>query len=141
MAVSGICGGRRRKAEGQDTVSAKLQHKRTRQKQEIAMDIRRAFAFLSAIWYLAKRVCRRQAEPATRRKEGKYMTQLLVSHRKKRPSTAPPRLLARPLAEKAPVAIFVAWLNLSQREKARVFVTASTMAITVHPHRQHSTFS
>ena len=44
---------------------------------------------------------------------------------------APPRLLARPLAEKAPVAIFVAWLNLSQREKARVFVTARTMAMTV----------
>jgi hypothetical protein len=50
---------------------------------------------------------------------------------KNRPRTAPPRLLARPLAEKAPVAMFVAWLNLSQREKARVFVTANTIAITV----------
>jgi hypothetical protein len=58
------------------------------------------------------------------------VTQLLVPYLKKRPSTAPPRLLARPLAEKAPVAIFVAWLNLSQREKARVFVTANTIAIT-----------
>lgn len=36
---------------------------------------------------------------------------------------------ANPLAEKAPPAMFEAWLNLSQREKARELVIVSAMAI------------
>lgn len=51
-------------------------------------------------------------------------------HLKKRPSIAPPRLLASPLALKAFVAMLEAWLNLSHREKAKVFVTVRTMAMT-----------
>lgn len=59
------------------------------------------------------------------------MQQASYYHLKKRPRTAPPTELARPLALKAFVARFEAWLNLSHLEKAKVLVTVRTIAMTV----------
>lgn len=53
-------------------------------------------------------------------------------HLKKRPSVAPPILLASPLALNAFVARFDAWLNLSQLKKAVVLVTVRRVAMTAY---------
>lgn len=47
-----------------------------------------------------------------------------------RPTMFDARLPARLPPEKAEPARFEAWLNLSQREKARVFIIVSTSAMT-----------
>jgi hypothetical protein len=119
-----------------------IKHKHEIQEQNRAGKIEKLFALFFCTFVASRGMwtskTRNHAKPEDKRK---VYDPAFVPYLKKRPSTAPPRLLASPLAEKAPVAIFVAWLNLSQREKARVFVTARTIAITSTPTLAKHSFS
>lgn len=126
------------KGKAENKLPEELQHKHMKTRTILSNKHRRSFCICFCNLVTSQRGMQTISRTSNQRGTGN-MTQLFdPPHLKKRPSTAPPRLLARPLAEKAPVAIFVAWLNLSQREKARVFVTASTMAMTRRIRQQKS---